>query len=314
MYLLALALLGCGSNAPFEPPSLAVATADPGRVRFVAVGDTGKGNAGQRRVARAMGQICAERGCDFALLLGDNYYPRGMQAPGDPRIDELVTDVYRELGIPVLAVLGNHDWGRGLDDDAARWQVEWARSHDFVRMPERYYRFVAGDATFFALDTTPVFWGNDRAQDRWLREAVRRAPTRWKIVFGHHTFRSDGEHGNAGAYEGLGFVPIVRGSPLRRLFEGGVCGVADLYLAGHDHNLQWIEHCGADLVVTGAGATARDLVDRGNHPRFAAAALGFAWIELADRARVAFFDDRAERLYEGEARAPAAAGALGEAP
>lgn len=305
MFLLALTLSGCRPAPTVEPPTAVFPTAHPARVRFVAVGDTGKGNAGQRRVARAIEEVCAARGCDFALLLGDNYYPRGMRSPDDPRIDELVTDVYGGVGVPVVAVLGNHDWGRGLDDDAARWQVEWARAHDFVHMPDRYYSFVAGDATFFALDTTPVFWGNDREQARWLREALRGAPTRWRIVFGHHTFRSDGEHGNAGAYEGLRFVPVVRGSPLRRLFEGAVCGAADLYLAGHDHLLQWIEHCDTDLVVSGAGATARELVDRGNDPRFAVSELGFAWIELADRMRVAFFDDRGERLYEGDSRMPA---------
>src|SRR5690606_19540428 len=129
---------------------------------------------------QAIDLVCRQRGCDLVLLLGDNYYPRGMQAPDDPRIDELVTDVYDHLDLPVMAVLGNHDWGHGRDDDAAAWQVAWAREHEFVHMPERYYSFQAGDATFFALDTTPVFWGDDTSQAEWLADALRRAPTRWK--------------------------------------------------------------------------------------------------------------------------------------
>lgn len=309
-----LTLLACRSAPSFEPPVITVATADPERVRFVALGDTGKGNASQRRVARAIGEVCAERGCDLVLLLGDNYYPRGMQAPDDPRIDELVTDVYGSLDLPVMAVLGNHDWGHGRDDRAAEWQVAWARRHPFVQMPERYYSFQAAHATFFALDTTPVFWGEDRAQTRWLRDAIRRSETPWTIVLGHHTFRSNGEHGNAGAYEGLRFVPVVRGSPLRRLFEENVCGRADLYLAGHDHLLQWIEHCGTDLVVSGAGATARELVDRGNDPRFAVSKTGFAWIELGDTLRIAFYDEAGEHLYEKESRMRRSRGVSSEVP
>lgn len=268
-------------------------------VRFVAIGDTGKGNAGQRAVARAVRAVCEARGCDFVVLLGDNYYPRGMQSPDDPRIDALVTDVYADLGVPVYAVLGNHDWGHGRDADAAGWQVDWARAHPFVRMPAPYYGFTAGPAAFFALDTTSIFYGDGAEQVAWLDEALREADARYKVVFGHHTYRSNGEHGNAGAYEGLGWVPIVRGAPLKRMFQEHVCGRADLYVSGHDHLLQWISHCGTELVVSGAGATARELVDRGNEPRFAAARLGLAWIELGDALTVAFHDETGALLFEG---------------
>lgn len=268
-------------------------------MRFVAIGDVGKGNAGQREVAEAIDAVCARRGCDFVVVLGDNYYPRGMQAPDDPRIDELLTAAYASLDLPVYAILGNHDWGHGRDAQAAAWQVDWARAHPFVRMPERYYRFSAAHADFFALDTTPLFYGADAAQVAWLDDALEGSDARWKIVLGHHTFRSNGKHGNAGGYEGLRWVPIVSGRPLKRFFEEQVCGEADLYLSGHDHLLQWISHCGTELVVSGAGATAREIIDRGNDPRFIADATGLAWIELTERVTVAFHGADGELLFEG---------------
>lgn len=293
-------IIGCGG--PSEP--LFVIAPSPLSenqevVRFAAIGDTGVGNAGQRQVARAVGEVCAERGCDFVLLLGDNYYPRGMQAPDDPRIDELITGVYGDLGLPVYAVLGNHDWGHGRDHAAAAWQVAWAREHAFVHMPERYYRFSAGPATFFALDTTSVFFGSGADQAAWLAQDLPNTQTPWRVVFGHHPLRSNGEHGNAGAYEGLSWVPVVRGRPLADLLNTHVCGKADLYLSGHDHLLQWIRHCDTELIVSGAGAAHTELVDRGNTPRFAAARLGLAWVELGAQGTVAFYDEQGKSLYEG---------------
>ena len=58
--------------APAQP-------SDAGQVvRFVALGDTGHGNADQTRVGDAVGALCAAQGCDFVVLLGDNFYPTGV--------------------------------------------------------------------------------------------------------------------------------------------------------------------------------------------------------------------------------------------
>ena len=58
---------GSGSSAD-------AGTEAPKTVKFIAIGDTGKGNADQRRVAIAMRDLCAAKGCDFVLMLGDNIY------------------------------------------------------------------------------------------------------------------------------------------------------------------------------------------------------------------------------------------------
>ena len=81
-------LLGCGGSATTDAPGQIDAplpdAKPPKLVRFITLGDTGKGNADQRRVAVAARDLCAARGCDFALLLGDNIYEEGVETIDDP--------------------------------------------------------------------------------------------------------------------------------------------------------------------------------------------------------------------------------------
>src|SRR5690349_21656897 len=111
--LVAGILPSCGDGAVpvgrAAPPPLA----EPGVVRLLALGDAGKGNEGQRRVAVGAARACAARGCDLAVLLGDNLYPRGMESSDDPRISERTVEMYADLGVPLYLVLGNHDYAHG---------------------------------------------------------------------------------------------------------------------------------------------------------------------------------------------------------
>lgn len=255
--------------------------------RFIAVGDTGKGNDTQRAVAAGIKEVCRRRGCDFALLLGDNLYPDGMVSDEDPRMDEVFTQVYGELGLEFHAVLGNHDYGRRHLKVHADRQIAWATGQPLFHLPAPYYRFEAGPAGFWALDTDAVFWTGLQPQAGWLDETLGPSDVRWKVVFGHHPWLSNGKHGNAGTYEGWSGVPYSSGSALRELFENHLTG-ADLYLAGHDHNLQLLTKGTTTLVVSGAGASTTPIVDRGNQPALAFDVPGFAWIELGEAMTVAF--------------------------
>ncbi len=55
---------------------------DRDRLVILLFGHSGTGKAGQHRVARAMYEICRERDCQFALMLGDNVYENGIQGTG----------------------------------------------------------------------------------------------------------------------------------------------------------------------------------------------------------------------------------------
>lgn len=290
-----LALLACGTatqrtGAP--PPSPPTAP-----VRFIAVGDAGRNTPEQARVAASIGRLCADRPCDFGLFLGDNLYPRGMESDDDPRMDAVYTDVYGKLGLEFKVVLGNHDYGFGELERAER-QVRFAARTPTFTLPSRTYTFTSGDAEFFALDTDWVFFHGEEEQAAWLDGELEHSKARWKVVFGHHPYRSNGKHGNAGSYEGWSHVPYVSGAALRRLFEDHVLGAADLYVCGHDHNLQVMRHRGLPLVVSGGGMSGRPLVDRGNDLDLGSGSAGFAWVELADQMTVALFDENGTLIGE----------------
>ena len=196
-------------------------------------------------------------------------------------------------------VLGNHDYGRGLDRRVAHRQVAWAGRTQGFEMPSSTYAFRAGRVDLFAIDTNDVFWKGSEPHRTWLREGIQASDAPWKVAFGHHTFRSEAAHGNAGDYESIRGIPWADGASLQELFEEELCGQVDLYLAGHDHNLQWIEHCGLTLLVTGAGAKARPLAPRGNTLLYGLGDEGFVWVELAPgRLTAAFYDEQGALGFE----------------
>lgn len=295
---------GLGSGLfrdPIAPVDLGpVPVAEPDRVRFVLVGDAGHVGAIANDVAAGVKTVCTTRGCDFGVLLGDNLYPAGMDGPEDPDMDAAFAPFEAAL-TPWYVALGNHDYGDSTEEERADWQVAWADRHPGYRLPSRSYAFTAGPARIFVLDTVDVFWWGGGAQAAWLADGLAASDARWKVVFGHHTWRSSGEHGNAGAYEGRSGIPYVSGDLLRLLFETELCGNVQLYASGHDHHLEWNEVCGVQNVVSGGGSARRPLEDRGNQPRFAAGEPGFAWVELADEMTVAFYGRDGSLLHEGKA-------------
>lgn len=307
-----LALLGCA------PPAQPVAQ-DPTPVRFAALGDAGKGNADQARNAEALAAVCARQGCDLVLLLGDNVYPDGVTSLHDPRWQTAFEQPFAPVDAPFYPVLGNHDLGPGgLEAWRGDVQVAWSADHPRWRLPARYHRHRRGAVDFLALDT-PAFMlaglGNPlidtfaeraRAQERWIDESTA-SPASWRIAYGHHPLRSNGRHGDAGAYEGVPGLPLVSGGGVREALTEHLCGRVDLYLSGHDHNQQWLtEPCaGTELIVSGAGSSTSPL--RGDHPvRFQDDRLeGFVWIELVGPVmRVQFWNRDGELLHEGAIRRP----------
>ena len=295
-----------------------MAPAPPGlsseRLRFVALGDAGEGNRTQAEVAEAMEQWCAAQadeagpGCELALYLGDNIYDDGVASPDDPRFRSHFEEPYARLDFPFYVVLGNHDYGlRPLDSDHASPELVYAQRSERWTQPARTYRMQTGLARFFAVDTHALLmdaaWG-ETGQTEWLRGALDADPegATWDIVFGHHPYRSDGKHGDAGSYEGLPWLPLVNGAGVADWFESAVCGRADLYLSGHDHNLQWQPPaCGVELIVSGAGAKRTPLTRRdGERALFATdQTAGFVWVELLpNRLRGVVVSVDGDVLYE----------------
>src|SRR5690606_16435034 len=76
-------------------------------VRFLALGDGGRGNSKQYEVAAAMEGVCAAKGCDFAIYLGDNIYSDGVSSVDDSQFEEKFESPYASLDFPFYMALGN---------------------------------------------------------------------------------------------------------------------------------------------------------------------------------------------------------------
>lgn len=274
-----------------EPP--------PKEVRFVVLGDTGEGNERQHKVAAAISSTCARLGCDFAILLGDNIYDAGVESVLDAQWQSKFEEPYKDIAMPFYAVLGNHDNGgllsqifgdtfAGAGAEFARgdFEVQYSSISTKWKMPGRTYQFEAGPARFFALDTNDMVWSliDDSAESRadvmldTLPGDIDESKATWKIAFGHHPYRSNGQHGNAGSYEGLEegigdliaaipflgeLGPVIQGKGVKDALDEIVCGRVDLYFAGHDHDRQWFVPetgacAGTTFVVSGAGSKLTD--------------------------------------------------------
>ncbi|MCA9547618.1 MAG: metallophosphoesterase, partial [Myxococcales bacterium] len=272
--------------APPEPDA-APPAAEP--ILLIALGDTGKGNAGQHRVAEAAADFCRSRGgCDFALLNGDNIYESGVDGVDDPQWVEKFEAPYAALDLPFYAALGNHDYGAppilqdfaagiGIDPTRGQAQIDYAASQDKFRMPAAFYRFQEGAAEIVALDTATLFWRDlpfieaitgfaetNLAQEQTLPQWAAQPLAGWRIAFGHHPYLSNGRHGNAGMYDGVFLEGLIgSGTGVRDFLEAHVLGQFDVYICGHDHNLQDLgEVEGTTLIVSGAGASTTDLRDQ----------------------------------------------------
>jgi len=290
-------------------------------VRFVLLGDTGHGNPTQFQVASAASSVCAARGCDLALIAGDNLYPAGPSSAYDPIFDAKFELPYRGFPAPIWLTLGNHDngdlsgMGRGDGGQSFRgdFEVDYAhrtdRPSDLWHMPARNYTFRVGPAQFWSLDTNTLVWMGDPLGVRdpagleqllWFQQSMAASDAPWKLVFGHYPYLSNGDAGDAGIYNGVPGLGVL----VKTFVEAAVCGKADFYFAGHDHDLQWLlpGSCGAtQLLISGAGSSGDTISAPDRHPVYwqQGETPGFAWVELdEDSFTAAFYDANANALFE----------------
>jgi tartrate-resistant acid phosphatase type 5 len=284
---------------------------ETGVVRFAALGDTGEGNENQYMVAAAIVDVCADKGgCDFAMLLGDNFYDSGVSGVDDPQWQEKFEMPYADFTFPIYVALGNHDYGGNgigvdFDTDKSDYQVQYTNMSDLWTLPDEYYSFKLQHAEFWGLDTNQVMTdpinGDSEPQQEWLENGLAASTATWKIAFGHHPYISNGDHGNAGAYENLEGIPLpfVTGESVKEFMEAAVCGKADVYLSGHDHNIQWLEPaCGTEFIVSGAGSKSEGLP--GDNPAYFGMpeTEGFILVELVDDSFTGtFYDKTGKQLF-----------------
>lgn len=247
-------------------------------IRVLAFGDYGDGRQSQREVAAAMLQYHRKHAFDFGITLGDNFYSKGMKGVDDPRWKTWWDELYDPLGIQFYATLGNHDYGFPESPEA---EILYSRKSPSWRMPATHYTFTAGPVQFFAVDSQVM--SSDQLD--WLKSALDASKFRWKVVYGHHPIFSHGRHGNNRKLIRV-LLPVLKGR-------------ANIYLTGHDHDMQHLKPEGdLHFFVAGSGGKLRKIT-AGPRSLFAKSAFGFAVLEIDRKAlKVTFVEKNLTLLYE----------------
>ena len=270
-------------------------------LRFIVMGDGGEGNDTQFRVAEAVEMVCAARGCEFALYLGDNFYDSGVEGVTDMQFLTKFEEPYADLDFPFYVTLGNHDYGGFIGGvfanewEKANAQISYTDYSDKWTLPGKWYQFKWKNARFISLDTARMMFDHETDQQRdWISQITAGASEPWRIAFGHHPYISNGSHGNAGNYEGIPWPDTVSGGDAKDFMDQELCYRVDVYFAGHDHTRQWLEPtCGTEFIVSGAAAKTTGLSRRDDNPVYFEddSEAGFFWVEIdGDTFTGAFFD------------------------
>jgi tartrate-resistant acid phosphatase type 5 len=271
------------------------------QVNFLVVGDWGRNGDGfQSMVAKQMVVAARAMRANFVVSVGDNFYEEGVRTTHDAQFTTSFERVYADpaLQVPWYVALGNHDY---QGDPQA--QVDYTQVSQRWHMPARYFSVVQriDDSTtveLFLIDTTPfitqyrtepkyarVAHADTRPQLRWLDSAMAASKAQWKIVFGHHpVYSASPKHGNT--------PELIRDlKPLLERYH------AQVYIAGHDHNLQDLHTPAVEYFISGGGSEARPA---GHAPetRFSATSAGFLAVQLtASTLRARFISPKGVTLY-----------------
>jgi acid phosphatase len=247
------------------------------------IGDQGKANDDQEAVAQGLAAVAAERNPLFIAGVGDNVYSHRASI-----LVERWIDIY--MGFPALKrdwfmITGNHDY-RG--PNMATRQREFTLHADNIqhgghwKMPAFWYKRSFQTASGVTVDTffidSMVWDGEDgdsskETQRAWLEDQLSNSNAVWKVVFGHHPIYTKGN-------QIMKRVLFEELEPMMRTY-----GV-QMYVCGHSHNKQFIQHRGLNYIVSGAGHHVNSFVQDDypldSPPRLYSLTLGFAGLSICD--------------------------------
>lgn len=288
------------------------------RLVILVFGDAGTGNAGQYRVGRAMYEVCRRRGCQLALMLGDNIYENGIRVTQRDSVEgsyrEILDQFHEKFEAPYQrfeefpgfhfwAVLGNHDYRRNTFSTL----MTYSEFSDLWRLPAPHYEVpgLPDWIQIYGIHTdTDVRRDLNGLQVHSARRALceTRDAERWKIAFGHQPIYNSGHHkgdANERRTRALLEVPLIR-----------QCGV-HLYVSGHAHHQEHLTATGFEQIIQGAAGKTKGS-NRGPElhgvtQRHFSTEFGFAVLEVdPTNLRIEFYDvfDTKEKSDTVEAPGP----------
>lgn len=200
-----------------------------GSLRFLVIGDTGRGNKEQNELAQVMFNYRKAFPYEFVILTGDNIYYQEKAEDLKTKFENVYRPILNE-GVKFYASLGNHDESN-------------QRFYEHFNMNgEEYYQLKKDDVTFYALNSTYM----DKRQTEWLDSKLAKDTSKWKIAFFHHPPYSSGKrHGSD---------EKVREIVEPMFIKYGV----KVVFTGHEHFYERIKpQKGIYYFVTGAGGEVR---------------------------------------------------------
>ena len=219
--------------------------------RFAAVGDLQRTSLAELwresndlEREKIIGSIAVETP-DFVALLGDLVF-RGSSEAGWSRFDRLAAPL-RENGIPVLPILGNHEY----------WIApKLAMANFFSRFPglegRHWHAARYGPLAIVALDSNVRFLPRSRWEEQreWFAGQLRSADAdpgvRGLLVLTHHPPYTNSTVTPDEIHVQEAFVPPFR-----------ACGKAMAMLSGHVHSYERFHRDGKTCVVAGGGGGPR---------------------------------------------------------
>ena len=224
-------------------------------MRFYILGDMGSGDDHQYSVSKALtDHINNYKKPTFVCGLGDNIYDHGCKSINDNKFQTHFEKPYSTISdtIPFYMCLGNHDYGNsetGLN--LVQHQIDYSNHSKKWKLPSNYYKFskkhLGINVDFFVIDTNLESLSKKDIQKQLdtVSEWIQQSKADWKIVYGHHTWRSVAGHGNADPDLEEFLTTLFTNAPF------------DVYMCGHDHTKQLIQtkinHKDITMIVCGTG-------------------------------------------------------------
>lgn len=207
-------------------------------VKIVAIiGDFGNTKSVEREVSKLIKSWNPES----VITVGDNNYIDNSMSGYDLSVGQFFHEFifpYRGKFGPgseanrFFPALGNHDW----DSDEGSEYLE------FFTLPgnERYYDFLIGQAHFFVLNSNksePDGVIENSIQYNWLKNGIKKSPSKYQIVISHHSPYSSGKTNGSTEYMRWPFKELG----------------AEAVLSGDEHVYERLKVDGITYFVNGAG-------------------------------------------------------------
>ena len=217
------------------------------------------------------------------FLLGDNFYPKGINASlgvRDPAF-RLFSRILAPSTVSAnfYVIFGNHDYLGSPDA-----QIEYTNVHPKWKFPRPYYfksfRTSVGRICAWFLDTDKDHF--DEIQARWLNNTLRDETNDclYKIVSGHHPIFDGGEY-RSNEHLIANLLPILTRYNVH------------IYLAGHEHQSQILHSPTLPTTFLIAGAISDMRVPKSRGHEY------LQYINMKNEAilRLVFFSDRIEYSF-----------------